>query len=111
MKSSSRLLDVLTRTSGSITSNEIITVTGTIKPEQLGFTLSHEHLLIDYFWYRNSYSAVIDEEQVVLSELQHYVRAGGRSLVDCTNIGLGRNPLALRRISQASGLQIVMGSG
>src|SRR4030095_13015279 len=38
-------------------------------------------------------------------------RAGGKSLVDCTNIGLGRNPLALRRIAEATNVNIIMGSG
>ena len=31
--------------------------------------------------------------------------------MDASGIGNGRDPLALRRISEATGLQIVMGSG
>src|SRR4051812_21122978 len=51
-----------------------------------------------------------DEDQTI-AELQHYFRAGGNSLVDATCIGMGRDPLALQRISRATGLHIVMGTG
>ncbi|MDA2926568.1 hypothetical protein MYX78_04940 [Acidobacteria bacterium AH-259-G07] len=90
---------------------DIMTVTGPTSPEQLGYTLSHEHLLVDFFAHQGSYNHIIDEEKVVIWELEHYVRAGGHSLVDCTSIGLGRNPLALRRIARATNLNIIMGSG
>jgi phosphotriesterase-related protein len=37
--------------------------------------------------------------------------AGGQTLVDPTNRGLARDPLALARIARASGLNVIMGSG
>ena len=79
--------------------DEIITVTGPIAPDQLGYTLSHEHLLIDMFAFRGSYSDIIDEEKVVIQEVEHYLKAGGCSLVDCTYIGLGRGPEAAKGIA------------
>lgn len=91
-------------------SGQVITVNGTIETSDLGFTLSHEHLILDFFSYQSSYDDVLDEESVMIWELEHYVKAGGKSLVDCTNIGLKRNPLALRRISKATGANIIMGS-
>jgi phosphotriesterase-related protein len=54
---------------------------------------------------------ILADEDVTIAELQHYFRAGGNSLVDATCIGMGRDPLALQRISRASGLHIVMGTG
>ena len=39
------------------------------------------------------------------------VDAGGRTLVDATNPDLRRDPEALRRISEATGLHVVMGAG
>jgi phosphotriesterase-related protein len=90
---------------------EVITVRGPISPEQLGFTMSHEHVLVDFFSYQSSYNDIMDEEKVAIWELEHYPKAGGKSLVDCTNIGLGRNPLALRRIAEATNVNIIMGSG
>lgn len=54
---------------------------------------------------------VLGDEDLAIRELEYYRRAGGRSLVDVTPYGLGRDPLALQRISRATGLNIVMGTG
>ena len=40
-----------------------------------------------------------------------YKQAGGGTIVDVTNIGIGRDPKALVRISQATGLNVIMGAG
>lgn len=89
----------------------IITVKGPIPAEQAGYTLSHEHLLCDLWRLHNSYDNILDDESLATRELAEYRQAGGVSLVDATSCGLGRNPRALRRISEASGIHIVMGSG
>ena len=36
---------------------------------------------------------------------------GGSTVVEVTSIGIGRDPLALRRVSNATGLNVVMGAG
>ena len=89
----------------------IVTVAGPIAASEAGFTLSHEHLLCDLWALVRSYDAILDDECLAARELAHYRAAGGASLVDATSGGLGRNPLALRRISEASGVRIIMGSG
>ena len=49
--------------------------------------------------------------QAATEEVLRYKHAGGGSLVDATSAyGLGRDPLALARISRATGLNIIMGS-
>jgi predicted metal-dependent phosphotriesterase family hydrolase len=73
--------------------------------------MSHEHLLCDLWPFTKSYDGILDEECLAITELARYRDAGGTSVVDATSNGLGRNPLALRRISKASGVQIIMGSG
>lgn len=90
---------------------EVITVNGPIRPEELGFTMSHEHLILNFFAYARSYDDVLDEESVMTWELSQYIKAGGRSIVDCTSIGLKRNPAAIRRIASATSAHIVMGTG
>jgi phosphotriesterase-related protein len=40
-----------------------------------------------------------------------FVQAGGRTVIDPTCRGIGRNPQALVRIAKATGLNIVMGAG
>jgi phosphotriesterase-related protein len=89
----------------------IITVTGPVATAQAGCTLSHEHLLCDLWAFSRSYDGILDDESLAIRELAQYRDAGGASLVDATSGGLGRNPLALRRISEATGIRIVMGSG
>ena len=89
----------------------IVTVTGPVSPAQAGCTLSHEHLLCDLWAFSRSYDAILDDESLAIRELAPYREAGGASLVDATSGGLGRNPLALRRISEATGIRIIMGSG
>ncbi|MDA2930369.1 TatD family hydrolase, partial [Acidobacteria bacterium AH-259-O06] len=93
------------------TNTQIITVLGPLSPEQAGFTLCHEHLLCDLWPLFPSYNNILDDENLAIQELKLYKEAGGQTLVDCTSIGLGRNPQALCRISQATGVNIVMGTG
>lgn len=115
------------------------TVLGDIDPDALGYTQPHEHLLIDlsrpqsarttvsqrirdnapitlqnYSWVRRHHTAYdlrLDSIETAVDELSHYSTAGGRSIVDATSIGLGRDPAGLTAIARQSGVQIVMGSG
>lgn len=54
---------------------------------------------------------VLSDESMAIDELMAFVREGGTTLVDCTLPGIGRNPSALRRVAQATGLNIVQGTG
>lgn len=89
----------------------IMTVRGPVPAAELGYTLSHEHLLCDLWSYARSYDAILDDEALAIQELADYKSAGGRAVIDVTNGGLRRNPEALRRISEATGVHIVMGAG
>ena len=92
---------------------EIQTVRGAIPPGDLGFTLPHEHTKVS-LWYiqgRWDYWELIGEEPRILEELGAYVTAGGRALVDLTLNGIGRDLPRLARISEATKLHIIGGSG
>jgi phosphotriesterase-related protein len=93
----------------------VVTVLGPIEPRDLGVTLSHDHLILDAFalWgdQTGNYSWILDDVDVAIREMQSYLAAGGRCVIDPTNEGIGRNPVALRRISEATGVHIVMGAG
>ena len=54
---------------------------------------------------------ILDDEAVITEEVMEFRKIGGRTIVEVTNIGLGRNPLALQRVASATGLNIVMGAG
>lgn len=87
------------------------TVTGAIDAAELGVTLAHEHVLLDGWDMFHTYDAILDDETLAVAELSLLRDTGARAVVDCTTIGLGRDPGALRRISEASGVTIVMGAG
>lgn len=46
-----------------------------------------------------------------INEVMDFRRRGGGAIVDTTSIGLGRDPLGLVQVANATGLQIVMGAG
>jgi len=54
---------------------------------------------------------ILDSIDTAVAEATLFKLEGGASIVDQTNRGLGRDPLALARISRATGLNIIMGSG
>lgn len=119
---------------------KVQSVLGLIEPAELGMTSMHEHVLIDlrcYFrmpeeaserwyvdapftmdirgnigkrwWYNTDVNLLLDEN-VQREELRKWYLAGGGSVVDTTSLGIGRDPLALARISRATGVNIVMGA-
>ena len=93
---------------------EVITVLGPIRPDQMGITQTHEHLLIDamdHLGPYGGYELVVDDEELVIEELREFTSRGGKTICDVTTHEIGRNPRALARISQAAGINVVMGSG
>ncbi len=117
------------------------TVLGLVEGEDLGITLPHEHLLIDmevwflepkepelrklayepvrfeniswitYNQYSNLDNVKLLDERLAVQELLLFKKEGGRTIVDVTTASLGRDPVALARISRTTGLHIIMGSG
>lgn len=124
-----------------IRSGKVMTVNGPIAAEALGVTLMHEHILNDCrcWWHApktperqylaggfvcmeilgelkqdpfvNKHNITLDDEPLAISELRAFANAGGQTVVEPTCRGIGRNPLALRRIAKAAGLNVVMGAG
>ncbi|HET9756884.1 MAG TPA: hypothetical protein VFP66_10310, partial [Candidatus Limnocylindrales bacterium] len=60
---------------------------------------------------RWDYWQLTRDEPVILAELERFREAGGRSIVDLTLPGIGRDPEWLATIARASGLHVVMGCG
>ena len=124
-----------------IRSGRVMTVRGAVPLDALGTTLMHEHLLLDArsWWHRpkeaerlhlasspvhagiigelrmdpfaNLDNCRLDDEKLVIAEVLPFKALGGATVVDPTCRGIGRDPLALSRISEATGLNIVMGAG
>jgi phosphotriesterase-related protein len=90
------------------------TVLGPVSPETLGPTLVHEHLLMDVIGAAHVSKDRYDREAVfarMLPLLEQFRADGGRTFVDATPQGLGRDPELLKRLSQASGIAIVASTG
>jgi phosphotriesterase-related protein len=122
-------------------SGKVMTVLGQIPVEAMGVTLMHEHLLLDAssWWKRPCCAADIGlaerpidvgmlgelrmnpflnrdncellDADVAIEELLRFVELGVKTVVDPTNLGIGRDPRALQKISRRTGLQVVMGAG
>jgi phosphotriesterase-related protein len=92
---------------------EVQTVSGRIAPESLGVTLPHEHTGIALWQIeaRWDYWQLTADDAIVIPELAAFRAAGGGTLVDLTLPGVGRDPERLRRYAEATGLNIVMGTG
>ncbi len=116
-------------------------VCGELSREQLGVVSSHEHVLLDLtafyqelpvpgiddpatqkveMWnlgilsrdcYALKDNLLLTDEQTAIDELTFFKNAGGDTVVDASLLGIGRDPAALRRIAEATGLNIVMGTG
>lgn len=89
------------------------TVTGRVPASRLGFTLPHEHTGCELWHIQNrwDYWELIRDEDVIGPELERFRDLGGTCLADVTNHGLGRDAARLRRLSERTGLLVVMGSG
>lgn len=124
-----------------VKSGFVMTVLGPVPVGDMGVTLMHEHIFLDgaKSWkcpchpdekaiaeqpvnieiigelrmnpYMNRDNVSLDDSDLALSELRRFQAIGGHTVVDATNIGIGRDPQKLARIAKMSGLKIVMGTG
>lgn len=90
---------------------EVITVNGLIAPESLGITQTHEHVWLNAYDHYKSYQIVFEDEEMMAQELGEFKKRGGSTIVEVTTKEIGRDPVALKEISQRSGVHLVMGSG
>src|SRR5258708_3039322 len=89
----------------------VMTVSGPIAADRLGFTLIHEHLLLDLMrdaWIGNN---ILNDPELALIELQRYKQAGGGTLVDQTNPGLAQDPPPAKDLAAPSRVAIILGGG
>jgi len=94
--------------------HRINTVLGEIHPDQLGLTLVHEHILVDF-----SGAAHIDDSKWnphdVLTKVLPYFsalkRTGCNTLIDCTPNYLGRDVALLKMISEQTEIQVITNTG
>ncbi len=92
----------------------IMTVRGPIDERELGLTLPHEHVLVDFSGAETASPDGYDAEEVIermLPFLQEAMEAGITGFVDCTPMYLARDVAVLRRLSEHTGLHIITNTG
>lgn len=122
-------------------SGKVQTVLGPVEPDCLGYTLTHEHLTMDYsscfcppspgheplsngpiemknlFWIKqNPYShkenlLLYQETDAVREELLHFKAAGGGTIVENTTTGIRRDVNTLKKLAEETGVHIIAGAG
>ena len=91
----------------------INTVTGTISPDELGFTLMHEHVMVSANGLYDHYPDLLGEEREAkaIATLKEAKANGIDTIVDATTFDLGRKPELLRTVSLESGVNIINVTG
>jgi predicted metal-dependent phosphotriesterase family hydrolase len=105
----------------------IATARGQIEPHELGVVLPHEHVLINLMRERRS-DGLLSDEALMTEELAVFRAQGGGTVVDLSSNDLttgstagaqrasgatrdSRNVEAIQRISELTGLHVVLGTG
>ncbi len=119
----------------------IQTVTGIKDKSEMGLVTPHEHIFIELTAFfekrelrdcespetasvtmdklgilnRDPYALrdnlIMNDYETQKKEILRFKNAGGSTIVDATMPGIGRDPLTLRRISEATDIHVVMGTG
>lgn len=98
----------------SITMAQLMTVNGAIAPEEMGVTLIHEHIMVDWIGADSTGYHRWDKKQIVeraLPYLEALKQYGATSFLDCTPAYLGRDPYVLKALAERSGLHILTNTG
>lgn len=121
---------------------KVLTVRGPVDPSEIGQTLMHEHIFIDFQSPRPraqrfsspeeeaafnqpismsnlnrlrygrgvAGSSFLGDFDEMRDEVMEFKKAGGGAIVDVSSIGLGRDPQGLFRMSNETGLAVIMGA-
>ena len=90
------------------------TVLGPAQSEDLGFTLSHEHVGTCAAGVRHTYPEFIDRSGIIqesAAALKEAYDEGLRTMVDVSTFDLGRDIEAMQEVSRGSGVRIVAATG
>jgi len=91
--------------------SSIRTVRGDIPAEAFGVAYLHEHLHGYSVNTESDLDLRLDSEAAAATELAYFKLAGGQALVEMSPKDYSRDPLMLRRLSEAAGVHIVAVSG
>jgi predicted metal-dependent phosphotriesterase family hydrolase len=112
---------ILTATSAFIlpylpkSDNEIVmTINGPLPADQMNFTLTHEHVLADFIGAAQYSKARYNADEVYKTALPFLLdlkKKGCSTFIDCSPAYLGRDVQILKRLANATGLNIMTNTG
>ncbi len=88
----------------------INTLNKKIRAEEMGITMYHEHLTIDLSDQKNDPDARLEGE-ALLADLKELKKAGVKTIVELTNIGMGRNLERLQFLAAEFDFNIIASTG
>ncbi len=94
--------------------DQVITVKGAIQPGEVGFTLTHEHILVDFSGAENYDPERWNDEdvlEVVAPYIEEIQQHGCHTLIECTPEYIGRDPVLLKKLSESTGINILTNTG
>jgi len=122
-------------------SGQVMTVLGPMQVGEMGVTLTHEHILCDVgcngpepaeatrkaLFHRPLSMEILGEARLLpmcnrdnqrltdldlaVAEVQKFGWQGGKTILEMTLEGIGRDPLGLQMVSRRTGVAVVMGAG
>lgn len=88
------------------------TVLGDIDPDNMGFTSSHDHVVIEEsFPTLSNPDFILNDVTRITTELNEFYQLGGRTLVDTMPANCGRNVLKLAEVSRRSNVNLIAPTG
>ena len=94
--------------------NQIQTATGPVDTDRLGFTLSHEHVLVTSAGVAQGFPFLFDMEATraqIVRELREARGGGVETIIEVSTIDLGRDVELMARASRESGVNVVVATG
>ena len=90
------------------------TVLGPVDTANLGFTLSHEHIMVSSAGIRHTYPQLQDRQGTIedaVVALKNAYDGGLRTIIDMTTFDLGRDVQLMEEVSRRSGVNIIATTG
>jgi len=92
----------------------IMTVNGPIQAGEMGISLIHEHILVDFIGSDSINENRWDKSKVYEKSMPYLLAIkslGCRTFVECTPEYIGKDPVLLKTLAEATGLNIITNTG
>lgn len=89
----------------------IHSVTGPVDVQSIRKTMIHEHLVVDLSGVRGDTDSILANDDALAFELNELKAAGINTIVEVSNIGMGRQAAELYEIAQRHGIIVIASTG